>query len=438
MFWRKWQTNSILKNSHSLSEHFKANGYYSMGSGKMMHTLKKDLWDEYGHAADYGPFWFDGKKRLAHPEVKQPFASIGCVDGSFGPLATQSQSSEGGWIYGSWGQVLHLKYKDDDQRSPTPDEKNAVWAIHKFKTRPQGDKPFFMGVGFIRPHTPMVAPQKYFDLYPLEEVQLPQILEKDLEDTHFKATTDAKSKGFRYYRMLCESYGKELGLKMFTQAYLACVSAVDDCIGTVLEGLKKEGLWDNTIVIVTSDHGWQMGQKDFIFKNSPWEQSTRVPLFIRAPGVSQNGKSFDTPVSLIDIYPTLVDLCKLPKDTMKNERGSPLSGHSMVALLKDPEAEQWGGPEVAISMIFGGPNTPEKQRNSVKTQHYSLRSKDFRYIIYNTGKEELYDHRHDPEEHHNLANKEEAAAMLATMRASFKKWVPQNDDHLKGVDLGTW
>ena len=127
-------------------------------------------------------------------------------------------------------------------------------------------------------------------MFPQDELELPVIKENDADDTHYRDIFDPSMKGLRYYRELMKSYpSKEAGLKAFTQAYLACVTAVDECIGQVIDAVDNSSLKGNTIIVVTSDHGWNMGEKDYIFKNSPWEESCRIPFIIRAPGVAESG-----------------------------------------------------------------------------------------------------------------------------------------------------
>ena len=187
-----------------------------------------------------------------------------------------------------------MRYTSDTDRDLTPDEMNAQWAVAKLgelAAKPKA-KPFFMGVGFIRPHTPLIVPQKYFDLFPLETIQLPEIKARDAEDT-FKHTLikDGDDRGRKIHDSLVVSFGndRELALKKFIQAYLACIASVDDHIGQILDALDASPLKENTIVVFTSDHGFQMGQKAYLYKNSLWQESTRIPLAIRAPGVAKAG-----------------------------------------------------------------------------------------------------------------------------------------------------
>ncbi len=418
LFWSKWFQNPVLKNSRSLMDHFKQNGYHVVGSGKLMHHGKPDEWNEYKYKADYGPSVYDGEQRVAHHSVPKPFWDIGSVDGSWGALEdvpyADDDNPQSGWIYGDWGKVTPFRAGID----PTPDERNAAWAAERIErfAEDKSDQPFFLGVGFIRPHTPLHVSQKYFDMFPLDSIALPVIIDGDADDTHYREIFDPSHKGLRYYRTLMEAYNddKELALKTYTQAYLACVAAVDECIGTVVDAIDNSPFKDNTIIVVTADHGWQMGQKDYLFKNSPWEESCRVPFVVRAPGVAKRGRVAEHPVSLIDLYPTLVDLCGLPEETRKSDNGAPLDGHSVRPFLENPESRTWEGPNGALSMIYIGElnaGFTAEDKNDVANQHWSYRTEHWRYIRYNDGVEELYDHQNDPREWDNLAGSPEHKAV---------------------------
>ena len=445
LFWAKWFENPVLKNSKTIMQHFRDNGYYAAGSGKLMHHGLKSEWDEFPYEADYGPSAFDGKERVAHPSVPMPFAGIGSTDGSYGSLESSAFVSDGnpksGWDNGSWNEPELMKFNSADDRDPTPDERNAQWAADRIAqfAEQKSDQPFFLGVGFVRPHTPCIAPKKYFDMFPLDEIELPVIKPGDADDTHYHKLFDAKAKGLRYYRMLMESYADdELALKTFAQAYLACVKAVDDCIGQVIDAVDNSPFRDNTIIVLTSDHGWQMGQKDFLFKNSPWEESTRIPFVVRAPGVAKPGGVAEHPISLIDLYPTLVDLCGLEGDTRKNAQGAKLDGHSVRPFLEDPKGGTWDGPDGALSMIFAynlKKKFSEEEIWQLKTQLWTLRTERWRYIRYNDGSEELYDHEKDPREWTNLADSPEHAAIKAELKGQMLEMIGPMDRKNPAVDV---
>ena len=399
-----WHTYPVLRNSKTLMEHFRDNGYRTYGSGKLMHHHVRRVWDEFENRANYGPVAWDGKQGIGHPSVPEPFRSIGPIDGSFAPLSDVPSLPEQARTKGhvGWYDTTNkrpFRYVDPNDRDLTPDEANARWAAKQIGqlAKTSGNQPFFLAVGFLRPHTPLHAPKAYFDRFPLESVELPTIKPGDAEDCYYVQAVDPRNnkKGPKYFRLLRQSYPTlEEGLKTYVRAYLACVAFVDDQIGRVIEAVDRTPLRDNTIILLTSDHGYNMGEKDYLFKNSLWEESTRVPLIVRAPGVGRPGSIVDQPVSLIDVYPTLVDLCGLEGDTRKGPEGVTIEGHSLKPLM---QGLAWDGPEAALSVINGGP--PDK----IAGKHFSVRTRDWRYILYADGSEELYDHAKDPHEWTNLA-----------------------------------
>jgi len=437
LFWGKWFENPVLKNSKTIMEHFRDNGYHVAGSGKLMHHGKPNEWSNFKYRADYGPSIYDGNQRVAHPDVPMPFRAIGAVDGSFAPLSSVPYADDGnpesGWIYGNWKKRQPFRYVSENDRDPTPDERNAKWAADQIRdfADPEFKSPFFLGIGLIRPHTPIHVPKKFFDLFPLEDIQLPVTRIGDAEDTYYTDVYAPEQKGLRYYRTLLDSYPtREDALKAFTQAYLAGVAAVDECIGEIVDAIDSSpdpSIRNNTIIVVTSDHGWNMGEKDYLFKNSPWEESTRVPFIIRTPGLKEPGLRCQHPISLIDLYPTLIDLCALDGDTRKNKQGAKLDGHSIRPLIENPQDGTWEGPDTALSMIFVGEylKLDKTQKFNLKNQNWSIRSADWRYIRYRNGSEELYDHNNDPHEWNNLASHKAHQLVLGSMRARLNKMVPE-------------
>ena len=432
-----WDKNEILKNSRTMMAHFSANGYHTLGTGKVMHNRDHQEWDEYGHPSDYGPFLFDGRDKIPHLSVPNPFRDdFGIIDGTYGPLekVSHKKSPDTGkpysWITGGWKKQRELKYESDDDRDLTGDELNAQWAVNRLNelAEEKKSKPFFMGVGFVRPHTPLIVPQKYFDRFPLDSIKLPKILQGDAKDT-FKYTVTSKEddrsgdRGTKMYDSLVASYRgeRELALKKFIQAYLASVASIDDLVGDLLHALDETGLAKNTIVIFTSDHGWGNGEKDYLYKNSLWQESTRVPLVFRVPGVSKSGKSSAHPVSLVDLYPTLLDLCGLPDDTMKNEKGRPLDGFSLKPLLTDPQKGKWKGPDYALTTLYKW-----AQYYDPAYQSYSLRFKDWRYVRYENGKEELYHTAKDNHEWNNLALDSNYSETLERYRKKLLSIIPES------------
>jgi len=433
----KWIENPVLKNSRTLMDHFRANGYHTLGTGKLMHNEVKSEWSEFGNDVDYSPFASDGEENVAHPDIPSPLRDdFGAIDGSFGPLVNVKgrkfpDGKPCGWAHGNWRKIRPMRVDSQDDRDQTADELNRDWAVEKLKTfaKNPDSKPFFMGVGFIRPHTPLIVPQRYFDMFPLDSLELPVIKDGDAEDTFLSTVSGGeeadRDRGVAIYRSLVASYpSREEAIKRFLQAYLACVASVDDLLGDILEVIDNSPLKDNTIIIFTSDHGWGMGEKDYLYKNSLWEESTRVPLIVRAPGIAKPGGKAAHPVSLVDLYPTLIDLCKLTGNTVKNESGRPLDGHSIAPFLRDPSTDTWDGPDAVLTSIFRW-----QQSYIPSEQSYSLRSKDWRYIRYASGKEELYHNAKDPYEWTNLVDDPEQAARLKSFRKQLDNRMPDPDDY---------
>lgn len=407
-FWfSKWTENKVLKNSKSLAQFMGDNGYNTYATGKLMHDRVKSEWHEYGIENTFGPYAFNGKKVVQHPIMPKAYSSDK-NDGLFTSLANvpdvpADDKSPG---YSGWYDAANrksFKYVNEDNRDLLNDEQHVKWAVEKLKAlgETETDKPFFLAVGFVRPHTPLVAPQKYFDMYPLETLKLPVIKENDNEDTYYRSTFKWTPPWAQHFEKLNASYPTlEEGLAKYLQAYLSCVSFVDDQVGKVLESLKNSKFNENTIVILTSDHGYNHGEKDFLYKNNLWEESTRVPLIIKVPNLkASQGKRINHPVSLIDIYPTIADFSNIKATNLKNDNGKPLSGYSLKPFIENPENPKWNGPDVALTVVRGNVKS-----NVPSEQSYSVRSEDFRYIRYVNGKEELYNHKNDPFEWNNLAS----------------------------------
>ncbi|MCP5119439.1 MAG: sulfatase-like hydrolase/transferase, partial [bacterium] len=218
------------------------------------------------------------------------------------------------------------------------------------------DKPFFAGVGTFRPHIPLYVPRGYFDMYPIDAIQLPEVPEDDLGDVPPEGLELARAR--RADLRKTQESGK---WKHLIQAYLASITYADAQLGRLLDALDRSPHRDNTIVVYWSDHGWHLGEKEHIHKSTLWEEATRVPLIIRAPGVGPAGERCSRPAGLIDIYPTLIELCGL---TEKPE----LDGRSLVPLLRDPSAE-WPYPVIT----------------TYRPGQHAVRSERWRYIRYSDG-----------------------------------------------------
>ena len=344
-----------------------------------------------------------------HPSNPKAMGELGPLDATFTSLAdipvvkpTKGTPGFKGWYNTNWKVNTPFHYENETDRDLMTDEKSAEWfksKIEDLEKQPE-NSPFFIGVGFIRPHTPLVVPQKYFDMFPLETVQIPVLKVNDKDDTKLDENSDKETRGRTAYRTLTSSYSsKELALQKYVQAYLASIAFADEMVGNVLKALEKSTFKENTMVLLFSDHCYNLGEKDYLFKYSLWEESTHVPLIIKHPNYTKNaGKKVDHPVSLVDIYPTIQDLCNLEGSTLLNEKGAPLDRFSLRPFLENPKITEWNGPEMALTVIASWSSKKPAE------QHLSVRSKDFRYIHYANGAEEFYDHRNDTHEWENLDN----------------------------------
>lgn len=427
-----WRDSPVLRDAVCLFEHFQGNGYTTYASGKIFHNnhhtvplfRQKGKFDRFGAPASFGPFPWDGTARygfnVRHPSMKLPWGANGFE--TFAPLsdvphvpADPAKSIPGfdGWY--DCGKPF--RYNGPADRQQMVDELSADWFAKRMAEK--HDTPFLITVGFLRPHCPWIVPQKYFDMFPLDEIQFPPYLANDLDDCGgVMAELKKTSAWHRRFERLQEAYSGDEGWRRWIQGYLACVAFADDQLGKVLGALERSPYGENTIVVFTSDHGFHMGEKDLLCKKTVWEESTRVPLVIRAPGVTEPGGSCDHPVSLIDLYPTLIDLCGLPKEPNAGGNGQTLDGHSLRPFLEDPSAETWDGPEVALSCIEGGDPVKIGVIARPERQHFTVRGRRFRYVLWNTGEEELYDHESDPNEWQNLAGKPEVADVQKRLRTT--------------------
>ena len=289
--------------------------------------------------------------------------------------------------YQDWADWQPLDIPDKE----TADRKTAEGAA-AFLLRDH-DKPFFLACGIFRPHLRWYAPRKYFNMHPLEKIKLPATLENDLADVPPSGRRQS-SGGSQAFSVIRE-HGE---WKKAVQGYLASCSFADACVGVVLDALEKSKYADNTIIVLSGDHGFHIGQKDRISKLTLWEQGSKTPLIISTPDLAATGgKQCQQPVSLVDLYPTLVELCGLPA----RDR---LDGRSVVPLLLNPKTK-WPNPAVV----------------SLRGDH-AVRSTHWHYIRYSAGDEELYDATKDPNQWKNLAND----TRYTDVKNELKKWLPKN------------
>jgi arylsulfatase A-like enzyme len=428
LYWfEDWRNNGILKESVSLQDNLRNGGYSVYGTGKVYHGNQQGLFDEYGHSGNIGPWPWDGRKETLQGYLPHPYQKF-LLEGEdsdidyqwehvFGPLSIIPDwpADEAGKVPGYKGWMLNgepWRYISEEDRDPISDELGAKWSGEIINR--DHSKPFALFAGLIRTHTPLYAPKKYFDRFPLESIELPKVDPNDLDDLA-GALGNEELYGFRRFKMLARHEDKDL-LRKWLQAYMACVSFVDDQVGTILDALDASSVKDNTIVIFTSDHGFHVGEKNFLYKGSLWDPSTRIPLIVAGVPEAPEGVVCGEAVALIDIYPTLNELCGLSRDPNAKGNGYALEGHSMVPFIRKPMNGVWTGPEFAITALPGKDHMLHKVYEGSLYPHFSIRGKRWRYSLASDGGEELYDHDADPLEWRNLANHPEFASIKAELK----------------------
>ena len=323
-----------------------------------------------------------------------------------------------------------LRVDSPEDRDMTADELNGKWAVDKLHelANQSADKPFFMGVGFIRPHTPLIVPERFFKQFPLDSIQLPVIRPGDVDDTHARSVRGIPAgkepdsertddMGSRLFTNLVASYdSQDEALRRFIQAYLASVASVDELIGQILDAIDHPVSKDNTIIILTSDHGWGMGEKDYLYKNSLWQESTQSSADRACPGHCESGRS-GRPAGFADRSLSNADRpVRLDRRNKEERQGAS-------ARRAQPEAVSGGSRNRPVVRPRRSAYRAYKWATfyDPAEQSYSLRSKDWRYIRYSNGKEELYHYAEDPYEWTNLADNPEYASDLNSFRES---WLP--------------
>ena len=381
-------------------------GYRTFGTGKLLHSGGRAAFDEYFSTGQrWSPF---PKKAVQYTDEELP------SKGTDNPRHVL-QDSRGRTI------VLPLNRMPSDRKPQQRDGESfdwgsfdvpdadfgdtriTDWAIQNLKTG--FDKPFFLGVGYYRPHIPLWAPKRFFDRFDDSPAQLPPIKHDDLDDL------SEVGRRWALEPITAGSHAtvvKHNQWRAAVEAYLACVTYVDHEIGRLLDALDESAYGENTVIALWSDHGWHLGEKQHWGKWTGWERSTRVPLIIVPPKrlaerFAAAGSRCRQPVGLIDLYPTLVDLCDV-------DAPHELDGESLVPLLREP-THQTG--RVMFTLFDQG--------------NASLRTANWRYVRYADGSEELYDHRKDPNEWDNLAGRQEYAARQATFRGMLMTQLEEAD-----------
>jgi len=342
-----------------LNTTFRKNGYVVLAAGKIYHG-DSDQWGE----------WDDYSKHRG------------------GDLPPGSGENEG---------VGGIRFAPVDGADEEMHDFHTVnYCIEQLNKR--HDKPFFLACGLHKPHMAWNVPRKYYDLFPLDSIQLPTVVEGDLDDVPPAGQRMAKPEG-DHKTMLESGRWKEA-----VRGYLAAGAFADAMVGRLMSAFDQSPNKDNTIIVFWGDHGWHLGEKQHWRKFALWEEATRAPMFIFAPGITQPGGTCDRTVDFMSLYPTLCDLCGI-------EAPSHVQGANIRPLLADP-ASPWDRPALTTHGF----------------QNHAVRSERWRYIRYADGGEELYDEIADPHEWKNLAGDEQHAAV----KAELAQWLPTENVPLGG------
>ncbi len=371
--------SKIVQTHATLPEYFSKHGYTTISSGKIFHTHKTENGTDHGQWAF--DVWHDAKGGGGQKPETIYSRNQGLIAGKKIPNA---KFKEGGGTSFEWGVT-------EKGKEHTKDYRTAKWFEEQLQE--QHGKPFFMLAGISKPHLTWFVPQEFYDLYDLETIQIPEYRMDDLDDI-------VNARGKRVFEpsddfLWVEEYGMH---KRAVQAYLAATSYADACIGVILDGLARSKYADNTIVILWGDHGWHLGEKLRYRKATLWKESTQVPLIVHLPGMTERKDCYRN-VNLLDLYPSLIELCGLPEKM--------LDGKSFKPLLEKPE------------MPWTPTVTTEDKGN------HSVMSEKWHYIAYDDGVEELYSLEQDPMEWKNLANVKPSE--LEQIKAELRTFLPQQE-----------
>ena len=386
-----------------LPKAFAQSGYHTLGTGKLLGNNTATFSESFSTEQRWSPF---SKNAVQYTDAELP------TKGTDNPRHILEDKRGNTIILPLNGMPSDRKPEMKDGESfdwgplDVPDSEMGDtqitdWAIEQMER--DIDTPFFLGVGYYRPHIPLWAPQKYFNRFLESPAELPKVKPGDLDDL---------SETARNWAIKPVTAGRHSTVVKYDQwqeaveAYLACISFVDEQVGRLLDALDNASFGDNTVIVLWSDHGWHLGEKQHWGKWTGWERSARVPLIIVPPKkladhFAPAGSRCGQPVSLIDLYPTLAELCDVAHPAN-------LDGHSLVPLLREPNRAT--GRSVVTTFDPG---------------NASLRTERWRYIRYADGSEELYDHRTDPNEWDNLAGLSEYDEQKQTLKKKLEQHFPQ-------------
>lgn len=375
----RWQQDPTVI---TLPDYFRRHGYGAKGAGKIFHHGGSMGTDPRGTERSWDEF-----QRLVPTRAPKPNHNGYTRDmPGIGGLATVSFD---------WGEHRQKMVDEDmlEKVSAFMDEKR--------------EKPMFLAAGIFKPHLPFYAPPDVFKRYPMKDLVLPKMPEHDLDDVPPIAVQMAHREHFIYSNVTKYQANEPQSIRRMVQCYQASADYADSVVGRLLDKLDASRRAANTIIVLWADHGYHLGDKESCVKFTLWEKANHVPFIIVAPGVTRPGSRCAAPVSLLDIYPTLLELAGLPKKPDND-------GHSLVPLLKNPQAP-WPHPAV---MTMGEGN-------------HAVRTPRWRYIRYRDDSEELYDHERDPWEWKNLASDPQYQNVIQEHRALLESYEPYRRSQAK-------
>ncbi len=388
---------AALPDCVTLPQHFRENGYHTAGLGKIEHHGFEDgrSWS--------APRWFpSGQLVNVDPAdwTRQMVESFPGVEREHSGESLPTKSDGKGKV--KTGPAFEVSPKSDDE---LPDGAVAAEAVRRIADLSMKEQPFFLAVGFVKPHLPFVAPKKYWDLHDPTAIPGPGF-DKLPEGTEaFVAHSNGELHsypGVPEGNPIPEDFARTL-----RHGYNACISYIDAQVGRLLDALQDNGVADNTIVVLWGDHGWQLGDHGLWHKHTNFERATRAPLILSAPGFASAGSTCAAPVEFVDVYPTLADLAALPAPAN-------LHGMSLRPYLENPDAPM---QKPAISQYPRSVTEPKTQ-----VMGYSIRDERWRATFWRSRKDgqivhvELYDEQEDPDETINIAKKPENEEVLGRLR----------------------
>lgn len=369
----------------TLPQYLQSNGYETVAAGKVFHQ-PPGKGKELNVLSDPASWSTQFPNNAGTSGGKEYLDENGQAKWLEGALAKELKVKDGGGYLsrsGVWGIT-------DQTKEETADWQNAHFAREYLEQA--HDRPFFLACGIFRPHAPLIAPKVYFDMYPIDQVKVHDMPEDDLDDIPEGYKTNFSSEFVNLVK-------EKNQIKNAIQAYLAAMSFADDCVGEILAGIENGPNKESTVVVLWTDHGWQLGHKDRWEKYSLWHQGTNTPLIISYPGMTASETQSKQAVSLLDLYPTVLDILELRKPAF-------IEGETLFPFLSGNNFKR----EQPAIITY-----PDSKSHGVRFENWN-------YILYDNGSEELYDHDIDPQEFTNLAMDPNYKSVILNLKQHLKDY----------------